>query len=123
MEGPITRHREGSVVSELFGPAVVGPSAPILESVQEEGQSNPPAGPTTQSIGKCHATTAEVQEQLLEDDKDIQNVFLNAMQLNRAMACEEREKDPHHDPSGVLDKFGWSDKQTILIKPMFGVFW
>ena len=54
----------------------------------------------------------------------MKQAFIKALQINRANARSERAKhDGGVEPPGVIDEYGWSENQTIMIKPTFKLWW
>lgn len=122
----VQRRREGSVVSDAFGPPVAGPSDERMERVEEEPEDT---APRTRSKGKGRAPPpADVDDVQLRqgDDPQFRNALLNAWAIRRAEAARERADNPPPEPAlpvGAVDEFGWSENQTILIKPTFRIWW
>jgi hypothetical protein len=122
--------REGSIVDDRFGEPVAGPSRrPDLEVLQEEGQTQEdPPQRITHSKGKGPENQGNENENEDGDDEDdnikMQDAFVQALEINRANARSEREKaNGAVDHPRAIDKYGWSENQTIMIKPTFKIWW
>jgi hypothetical protein len=137
------KHREGSVVSDLFGPAIAGPSKgpalPPLEEIEQDDDDDDEA-PTTRSKSKgkakapvtpkSSAKTAVVPPtpipdppDMLEDEAVMRNAFINAMKTMRHERQVQKIEKEMVEPPNQVDEFGWATNQTILIRPIFRIWW
>lgn len=132
--------RQGSIVSDAFGPPVDrGPEVIKIdheeeevtfgEDAEEDPDAEPQAGPSRVTRSQTRASSVQVDPQ----QEAMYNALINAMADNRRNAREEakerrrlrREARPDKPPRGRkedVNEYGWSKKATIMIRPTFGVY-
>ena len=120
--------RAGSIVDKRFGPPqpVAGPSKqPDVEVIKEGQTQDDPPYHVTRSKGKQPAQEKQSGDESDDDDvKNMKQAFIKALEINQANVHSECAK--HNggvEPPGVVDEYGWSENQTIMIKPTFKVWW
>ena len=141
---PRTFVREGSVVSNSFGPKA-GPSTRLMETIEEDPDDNDDTGPVTRSKGKTRSKSTQplppVHPPTLDNvapdisPEDVDNPTLNAMikalAFHKATSKYERDKEcKTQEPKGdkpvgnvMVDQYGWSRQSTIMFRPTFRIWW
>ena len=146
LDAPIPRTfvREGSVVSDSFGPEA-GPSTRPMETIEEDPDDDDDTGPMTRSKGKARSKSTQPPPSLdppsLDNfmtgipSDDIDNptmiTMVKALAFHKATSKYERDKerqaqDPKGDkPAGnvMVDQYGWSRQSTIMFRPTFRIWW
>jgi len=135
---PLVFQREGSVVSDAFGPPVAGPTTEPLETIDEDDR---PATRSAKGKGKERQPSVAPRDSAIPDVEgprlsavgltqeaaDQMEAMVKALAYHRETGKFERQKKAMEEainPQTVdVDQYGWSKNATIMFRPTFRLWW
>jgi len=135
---PAVFQREGSVVSDAFGPPIAGPTTKPLETIDEDNRpttwsskgkgkekekSVPPHASAVPEVGWPQFDTDGLDSEQVGQ----MTVMVNALAYHRETGkfeCQRKAMEEAINPQTVdVDQYGWSKNATIMFRPTFRLWW